>query len=98
MKSKHDQYIDKLVRALSPKYEFICTNVEYKDLKTQKCGEIDILAKKGRYLDIIEVKCSGNYVKALEQLHRAKNALEAGDLEVRLMYYSGKKDCLSLVK
>lgn len=95
MASKHQHYIDMIVKNNNNIYEFMAKNVLYHDLFSNKCGEIDVLGKMGKTLDIYEVKCNDRYYKkAVEQLRRAKGVLAAPGLEIRLYYYVGSRDQL----
>jgi len=94
MKRKHDSHINDLILIYHKQYEFMAKNVEYKDPRSQSCGEMDIIAKNGNCIDIYEIKCNNNYEKAVKQLYRAKDCLEAGTLEVRLFYYEGRTNTL----
>ncbi len=72
---KHDQYVVELKRKLEPDYDFILTHVPFykRERRKQKlAGEIDLLARKGDWYDIYEVKCSARVTKARKQLKRIK--------------------------
>lgn len=93
-RTKHDQYIDVLVKRFAKEYEFMATNVEYKCPDTKVAGEIDIIAKNGNRFDIYEVKCNYHFEKAYEQLKRAESVFKHPGLGIRLFYYSGSRDLL----
>lgn len=72
--TKHDSYVLELKDKIKHKYDFISTNVKFSS-KKRSLGEIDIIAKKGKKIDIYEVKCSHRIVKARKQLKRIKRLL-----------------------
>ncbi|MBN2367452.1 hypothetical protein JXC34_00410 [Candidatus Woesearchaeota archaeon] len=64
--NKHDRYIQELCEQIRYDYDSIFTNIELKKKKRSLC-EIDILAKKGKEIDLFEVKCSYRITKARKQ-------------------------------
>jgi Holliday junction resolvase-like predicted endonuclease len=76
--SKHDRYVLELKQKLKGRYDIISTNVRIFS-KKRSLGEIDLIGKKGKCIDLYEVKCSHRIVKAKKQLNRAKRLLKLGD-------------------
>ena len=54
--------------------------------KQRLVGEIDLLAVKGDYCDIYEVKCSYRIFKARKQLERFRKVMSQ-ETEVRNLYF-----------
>ena len=72
--TKHDKYVLELKDKIKHKYDFISTNVKIASSK-RSLGEIDIVARKGGYVDLYEVKCSYRILKAKKQLERVKRLM-----------------------
>tara|TARA_Y100000031_G_C8033030_1_gene298056 strand:+ start:66 stop:365 length:300 start_codon:yes stop_codon:yes gene_type:complete len=72
--SKHDKYVLELKDKIKHNYDSISVNVKVSG-KKRSLGEIDIVAKKGRNVDLYEVKCSHRIMKARKQLKRMKRLL-----------------------
>ena len=64
--NKHDRYVKELCDQIKDEYDSISTNVELRK-KKRSLGEIDIVAKKGKDIDLFEVKCSYRITKAKKQ-------------------------------
>ncbi len=80
---KHDQYIEKLCEEISPYYDDLSKNVQFYNGKRQVC-EIDILAKKGKFIDCFEVKCSYRITKARRQ---KKKIMKHSGIDIRNMWF-----------
>jgi Holliday junction resolvase-like predicted endonuclease len=72
--SKHDSYVLELKDKIRHKYDAISVNVKVAGRK-RSLGEIDLVARKGKNIDLYEVKCSHRIVKAKKQLKRMKRLL-----------------------
>ena len=71
-KLKHDVYVEELCNQIRPRYDRLLTNVRLFSTarKPLVIAEIDVLARKGKMVDIYEVKCSYRITKARKQLQR----------------------------
>ena len=72
--SKHDRYVLELRDKIRHRYDSISVNVKVTG-KKRSLGEIDLVARKGRKVDLYEVKCSHRIVKARKQLTRMKRLM-----------------------
>ena len=72
--SKHDRYVLELRDKIRHRYDSISVNVKVAG-KKRSLGEIDLVARKGRKIDLYEVKCSHRIVKARKQLTRMKRLM-----------------------
>ena len=72
--SKHDRYVLELRDKIRHRYDSISVNVKVAS-KKRSLGEIDLVARKGRKIDLYEVKCSHRIVKARKQLTRMKRLM-----------------------
>ena len=72
--SKHDRYVLELRDKIRHRYDSISVNVKVAG-KKRSLGEIDLVARKGRKIDLYEVKCSHRIVKARKQLNRMKRLM-----------------------
>ena len=72
--SKHDRYVLELRDKIRHRYDSISVNVKVTG-KKRTLGEIDLVARKGRKVDLYEVKCSHRIVKARKQLTRMKRLM-----------------------
>ncbi|MBN2423206.1 hypothetical protein JXB41_08340 [Candidatus Woesearchaeota archaeon] len=75
-----------LCKSIEDYYDTISTNVKlYRKKRT--VGEIDVLAKKGKFFDIFEVKCSHRITKARKQ---KKKFLRHAHINIRnIWFYCG---------
>jgi len=64
--------VEELCGLLQHRYDHLLTNVRLfsKTRKPVVLAEIDILARKGRRIDVYEVKCSHRITKAKKQLQK----------------------------
>ncbi len=69
--TKHDKYVLELKDKIKHKYDSLSINVKVAT-KKRSLGEIDIIARKGKKIDLYEVKCSHRIMKARKQLKRIK--------------------------
>lgn len=94
MTSKHDKLVDLVEKELLERgYSDIYKFVEYRG-KKRVYGEIDIYARKGKYVLLFEVKSFNskrNYKKAIEQTLRAKKYYFNNDDRVFMFYVYGIK-------
>ncbi|MBI2572800.1 hypothetical protein HYV86_02995 [Candidatus Woesearchaeota archaeon] len=92
---KHDHYVSKLKEYLESDYDSILTHVPLYQTHKRKqrlIGEIDILARKGNYYDIYEVKCSPRMVKARKQLRKIR---KVSNFNIsRMFFYCGSSAML----
>lgn len=72
--SKHDRYVFELKDKIKHRYDSISVNVKVTG-KKRSLGEIDLIARKGKKIDIYEVKCSHRIVKARKQLKRIQRLM-----------------------
>jgi len=72
--NKHDKYVLELKDKIKDRYDYISMNVKVAS-KKRSLGEIDLLARKGKKVDLYEVKCSHRIMKARKQLKRIKRIL-----------------------
>src|SRR3989338_1497416 len=72
--SKHDRYVLELRDKIQHKYDSISVNVKLVG-KKRSLGEVDLVARKGKNVDLYEVKCSHRIVKARKQLSRMKRLM-----------------------
>jgi Holliday junction resolvase-like predicted endonuclease len=89
--NKHDRYVLELKDKLKHKYDFISINVKIAT-KKRSLGEIDIIARKGKKIDLYEVKCSHRIMKAKKQLKRMKRLLNLK--KSRSYFYCGSSGSL----
>ena len=78
---KHDKYVETLCAQIEPHYDVLYKHIpiystKRRSRRTVMLGEIDIIAFKGDYYDIFEVKCSRRITKAKKQLVRIRKALD----------------------
>ena len=92
--TKHDKYVLELKDKIKHKYDSISINVKVVGIK-RSLGEIDIIAKKGKKIDLYEVKCSYRIVKARKQLKRMKRLLDLDNS--RAYFYCGISGALTTV-
>ena len=91
--SKHDRYIQELCQKIKYEYDSLSTNVKIKK-KKRSLGEVDVLAKKGKLIDLYEVKCSFRIVKARKQAKSLRKHLQ----EINNIYfYCGATSSLILL-
>jgi len=76
--SKHDRYVLELKDKIKHKYDFISMKVKVPG-KKRSLGEIDIVARRGKVIDLYEVKCSYRILKAKKQIKRMKRLLNLDD-------------------
>ncbi len=92
--SKHDRYVLELSDRIKENYDSVSTHVRVQSLK--RCfGEIDILAKKGDYTDLYEVKCSHRIIKARRQLNKMRRFLNV--VKGNLYFYCGSSGLLTTI-
>tara|TARA_B100000315_G_scaffold150061_1_gene138743 strand:- start:301 stop:513 length:213 start_codon:yes stop_codon:yes gene_type:complete len=60
--------------------------------KKRSLGEIDIIARKGKKIDLYEVKCSHRIMKAKKQLKRVKRLMNLE--KSRSYFYCGSSGML----
>lgn len=89
--TKHDRYVLELKDKVKHKYDFISTNVKVTSRK-RSLGEIDLIGRKGNYIDLYEVKCSHRILKAKKQLERMKRLMNLGN--PRMFFYCGSSGAL----
>ena len=92
--SKHDRYVLELREKIKHRYDSISVNVKISG-KKRSLGEIDIVAKKGKNVDLYEVKCSPRIVKAKKQLNRIKRILNLHTSKA--YFYCGSSGALTSV-
>ena len=92
--TKHDKYVLELKNKIKHKYDFISTNVKVSG-KKRSLGEIDIIARKGKKVDIFEVKCSHRIMKAKKQLKRIKRLMNLD--KSKAYFYCGSSGALMSV-
>ncbi len=92
--SKHDKYVLELRDKVKHKYDFISTNVKIPGRK-RSLGEIDLIGRRGDFVDLYEVKCSHRLFKAKKQLERAKRILQLGNS--KSYFYCGGSGTLVVV-
>jgi len=92
--TKHDRYVLELKNKIKHKYDSISMNVKVAS-KKRSLGEIDIVAKKGKNVDLYEVKCSHRIVKARKQLKRMKRLMNLEKSKV--YFYCGSSGMLMSV-
>ncbi|MBI5390574.1 hypothetical protein HZB02_03735 [Candidatus Woesearchaeota archaeon] len=91
---KHDRYVHELKQQLIPFYDSIDLNVPvYR--KKRVVGEIDLIARKGKWTDLYEVKCSWRLTKAKKQLARIRKHLHI--LDGNVFFYCGLSKQLLMV-
>jgi len=88
---KHDRYVESLCAQIDPHYDLVLKHVPlFSTRKTSRkkrmVGEIDILAMKGNYYDLYEVKCSHRIIKAKKQLGRIMRTIHL-DKKLRNVYF-----------
>ena len=93
--TKHDKYVLELKDKIKHKYDSISVGVKIAGRK-RSLGEIDLIAKKGKNVDLYEVKCSYRIVKARKQLKRVKRLLNLE--EARSYFYCGSSGALMSVE
>ena len=86
--SKHDRYVEKLVRQLKPDYDNISTHLKF-EKKKRVVGEIDVVARRGDEVHLFEVKCSYRIVKAKKQLAKFKKLMSAKSSNTSCFFYFG---------
>ncbi len=89
--TKHDRYVLELKNKIKHKYDFVSTNVKIASRK-RSLGEIDLIARKGSYVDLYEVKCSHRILKAKKQLQKMKRLMNLG--KSRSFFYCGSSGAL----
>jgi predicted RecB family endonuclease len=89
--TKHDKYVLELKDKIKHKYDFISINVKIASRK-RSLGEIDIVARKGGYVDLYEVKCSYRILKAKKQLERVKRLMNLD--KSKSYFYCGSSGAL----
>lgn len=63
----------KLCEEIDERYDSISTHVPvFSKNRKRSVAEIDVIAKKGKKIDVFEVKCSYRKMKAKKQLKRIK--------------------------
>ena len=82
-----------LKKKISHRYDSISTHVRFSISRKSK-GEIDLYAKKGRQVDLYEVKCSHRITKARKQLKRAQKCL---GLQGKIYFYCGSSGMLQMI-
>lgn len=92
--NKHDRYIQELCQKIKYDYDSLSTNVKIKK-KKRSLGEIDILAKKGKLIDLYEVKCSFRIVKARKQAKSLRKHLHKSINNI--YFYCGATSSLILL-
>jgi len=92
--SKHDRYVVELRDKIRHKYDSISVNVKVTGRK-RSLGEIDIIARKGKNIDLYEVKCSYRIVKARKQLTRVKRLLNIQ--HARSFFYCGSSGAIQTI-
>jgi len=92
--TKHDKYVLELKDKIKHKYDSISINVKVAG-KKRSLGEIDIVAMKGKNVDLYEVKCSYRIVKAKKQLKRMQRMLNLD--KSRAYFYCGSSGALTTV-
>ena len=70
-KSKHDQYVEKLVKQIELNYDYIYTHKKF-SRNNRLIAEIDILATAGNEISVFEVKCSYRITKAKKQFKKIR--------------------------
>ncbi len=88
---KHNNYVEQLVSQIREDYDFISTHLKISNSK-RAVAEIDILAKKGKHIDIYEVKCSYRIAKAKKQLYKIRKILNKD--KISCYFYCGAGDLL----
>jgi len=73
--TKHDRYVDQLCGVLASRYPLVLRNIPLYSKKKRRVAEIDLLAVKGTYCDVYEVKCSHRLSKARKQLSKIRRVL-----------------------
>ena len=91
--SKHDRYIQELCQKIKYEYDSLSTNVKIKK-KKRSLGEVDVLAKKGKLIDLYEVKCSFRIVKARKQAKSLRQHLQKIN---NIYFYCGATSSLILL-
>lgn len=76
-----------LYEQIKGNYDHIDTNVCFSNSK-RKIAEVDIIGKKGKTIDIYEVKCSYRISKAKKQLRRIKRILN--EKRINLFFFCGQ--------
>ncbi|MBL7056084.1 hypothetical protein ISS07_04185 [Candidatus Woesearchaeota archaeon] len=89
--TKHDKYVLELKDKIKHKYDFISTNVKVSG-KKRSLGEIDLVARKGKTIDLYEVKCSHRVIKAKKQLKRIRRLLNLNN--ANSYFYCGSSKLL----
>ncbi|MBI2208790.1 hypothetical protein HYU50_04825 [Candidatus Woesearchaeota archaeon] len=69
--SKHDRYVLELRDKIRHRYDSISVNVKVAGKKRS----LDLVARKGKKVDLYEVKCSHRIVKARKQLNRMRRLM-----------------------
>ncbi len=88
---KHNNYVENLVSQIRDDYDHISTHLKISNSR-RMVAEIDILARKGKSIDIYEVKCSYRITKAKKQLYKIRKILNKD--RVSCYFYCGIGDRL----
>ncbi len=72
--SKHDRYVEELCTKIRDNYDSVSKHVEVR-AKKRMLAEVDVLARKGKSVDLYEVKCSPRITKAKRQLKKLSRYL-----------------------
>ncbi|MFT4326420.1 MAG: hypothetical protein ACMXYK_02875 [Candidatus Woesearchaeota archaeon] len=94
---KHDKFQFDLIDTINEEYDVILTNISLYSKRNRKVGEIDILAYKGDYCDIIEVKCSHRIIKARKQLTKLRKIVSQSSKVRNTYMFCGATQELILV-
>ena len=92
--TKHDRYVLELKDKIKHKYDFVSVNVKITGRK-RSLGEIDLVARRGKNIDLYEVKCSHRILKAKKQLERMKRLMNLD--KSRTYFYCGSSGALVVV-
>ncbi|MDP3640051.1 MAG: hypothetical protein Q8R53_02500 [Nanoarchaeota archaeon] len=72
--------MDQLCSVLASRYPLVLRNIPLYSKKKCRVAEIDVLAVKGKYCDVYEVKCSYRLSKARKQLSNLTSPFEHSPL------------------
>ncbi|MBI5398580.1 hypothetical protein HZB03_03895 [Candidatus Woesearchaeota archaeon] len=95
---KHDKYVEELCSTIESRYDLLQTHVPLFSKRHRCVAEIDILAMKGDFYDIYEVKCSHRIAKAKKQLRKIKKLLSTTSRIRQVFFFCGESKTLIQVK